>query len=163
MLAEQREWQERAANGTQDVIDPLQGIHLFADGSPVTGTEIQGMVMESFYRCKEVTSDILPAISLSHGDYSWIAKAFCLIWALYLIAGDYPTLRYICSRVKSLTTDCGTELHLLDTPDLLPAFFLWLQGAPHWQLIGSVFLVFESNSGIIYQMYGLLIIRTQLS
>ena len=61
--------------------DDLTSAHLFADGSPVTGSEVQGMVLELCLKTGEVQTSYLPGISLTHGFMRWIDKAFALMWA----------------------------------------------------------------------------------
>ena len=86
MLIERREWGERAAAQRNGDADPLQSLHLFADGSPVVGTEIQGMLIEQVYMTGQVIMDILPGICLAHGCYGWMEKAFALLWVAYPFA-----------------------------------------------------------------------------
>ena len=62
--------------------------HVFSDGSPVTGTEIQGMALEIFVKDRPKPLCItLPGMSLMYGMMRTIDKAIAFLWALWLVAG----------------------------------------------------------------------------
>jgi hypothetical protein len=66
----------------------ISSAHLYSDGSPVTGTEIQGMVMEIIMITSIVYTFVLPAAALQYGFCRTIDKAVALMWALWIITGD---------------------------------------------------------------------------
>ena len=101
----------------------LASIHLFSDASAVTGTEVQGMVLQFVYACGAVAESVLPAVSLAHGFYRFVDKVMAFVWALWLVAGPAAAaMRFILGKVRSITTDNGNELRLLDAPDLASVF-----------------------------------------
>jgi len=109
--------------------DRIASIHLWSDSSPVTGEELQGMVMDVMYKDHTSRRTVLPGASLLYSQFSAIAKAMCLVWALYLVAGPfYDVIRYAIDKVISITTDHGVELRTLELPDVLQAFLEWNMG-----------------------------------
>ena len=46
-------------------------------------------------------------------------------------------MEWVISKVKSVTTDCGTELGLVLAPNILLQFFGWLRGAPLSDMLRS--------------------------
>ena len=102
----------------------VSSIHCFADGSPVTGEEVQGMQVDIVLRNAEVHRIRLPGVALHYGAVSALDKQLAFMWVVFLICGpDLPLMREFYSKVTSFTTDYGTELAMSDTPDLLPAFW----------------------------------------
>jgi hypothetical protein len=68
--------------------DNIISARVFSDGSPATGTEIQGMVLEIFTRDREWPMNIImPGMSLMYGRMRTIDKAIAFLWALWLVAG----------------------------------------------------------------------------
>jgi hypothetical protein len=110
--------------------ETVQSAHIYTDGSPVTGTELQALLLELFFHDGTMVTKILPGVGMK-GGYSLGHKAFSLLWSLYLVIGAWPKgLRDVLSWVKSVTTDMGTELGFVDVPDFVDAFLLWLGGKP---------------------------------
>ena len=108
----------------------LRSCHLYADGSPVTGLEIQAMLVDFGYHDGTFERTILPAVLLGYGLTTALDKVLALLWALWLIVGpSMVTLQVILDSVISFTTDQGTESSMLDVPDILPAFMQWIAGA----------------------------------
>jgi hypothetical protein len=108
----------------EDATDPLVSIQLQSDASPVTGTEVQGMVLDLSFRDGTSRREYLPAMSLHYGFCSKMDKAVCLLWAIYLVAGpEEEVVRWVLGKCRSMTTDGGTELGLSLTPDIVGAFF----------------------------------------
>ena len=83
MGIERRELQELSDNP-----DRLISAHLFSDGSPVVGIELQGMVLQLMLTTGAVMTKILPGAALQYGMCRAIDKAVALLWALFLICGS---------------------------------------------------------------------------
>jgi len=127
MLLERRYFKDMLTNRPDDLICVL----FFSDGSPVSGTELQGMIMDLVMRCGGITTRILPGVAMAHGQFGVMSKAFALLWALYLIVGpwEYGLTLLLQKKTRGLTTDMGTELGLCDVPCLIKGFLLYLLGA----------------------------------
>ena len=106
-------------------------IHLYSDASPVTGSEIQGMVVDVIFTDASMERFVCPGVNLAYGHTDTFSKGVSLLWAIWLIAGpSVDDLRWFCGEVVSLTTDFGVEMHLLEVPDFTEAFIVWIGGAP---------------------------------
>jgi len=122
---------DRRQHHADRIFDRIESIQLFTDSSPVTGEELQGMVVDMVYTDETTRRTILPGSSLCYGFFNAVAKCMALVWAIYLIAGtDYEDMCYFISKVIGMTTDNGTEIHVLEVPDVLDAFWAWLHGTP---------------------------------
>lgn len=125
MLLFRRLWRDqvRAAGVRQ------MNLYLFADASPQwRGLELYASTMEMFDGTR-VTRKLLPMVSLSKEFMDASGKTLALLWQLFLMFGpDFATMRQVCSRVRSITTDCGVERHIVDMPDCL-GDFMWLVDA----------------------------------
>ena len=109
--------------------DMIKSIHIYSDASPVVGFELQGMVLDVVLRDGSMTRFILPGSTLAYGHQDTFAKGVALVWAMWLIAGPTEAdLEYVCSKVRSLTTDFGVEVHLLEMPDITRALIAWIGG-----------------------------------
>ena len=74
---------------------------------------------------------ILPGSTLAYGHTDTMSKGAALVHAFWLVAGPTEAdLAYACSKVRSLTTDFGVEMHLLEMPDIVAAYIEFLGGAP---------------------------------
>jgi len=125
-IFERREWAAVVKNP-----ETLESMHLFADGSPVTGHEVQGMLVDMCWASGAVTRRVLVAAGLTYGRCSAVDKLLALLWAAWLTAGpDEAAFLLFLSFFTSATTDLGTESHMLDLPDLGRAFFKTLCGVP---------------------------------
>ena len=71
------------------LLDRVFTVNLYTDSSPVTGEELQGMVMEVITTAREVRRDVLPGSSLSYGQCNIISKTMALVYALWLAAGPF--------------------------------------------------------------------------
>ena len=92
-------------------------MHLFSDASPVTGQEIQGMVLQIVFGGRSVRDLILPGSILPYNGCSIFDKAIALLWALYLVFGaDFELLSWVFSKIKSITTDMGENWDYLIFP-----------------------------------------------
>ena len=110
----------------------LRAINIFSDASPVTGKELQGMLIDvTFSDGKEPMRLVLPGSTLAYGHTSTMDKGAALLWAIWLIAGpSLEDLTFFCDHVRSLTTDFGVEMHLLELPDIKEALLAWAAGCP---------------------------------
>lgn len=74
----------------------LASTHIHSDGSPVTGTEIQGMVLTLIFLSGAVYRFVLPGMCLHYGHCRVIDKTIAFLWSLWLVAGpDERLLRII--------------------------------------------------------------------
>ena len=110
--------------------DMIVAINLYSDSSPVSGSEIQGMLMDIHRRNDDNERIELPGGNLSYGQFDAVSKSMCLLHALWLVAGpDAQTIRYCLRKVASITTDHGTEMHTLEMRDVVDAYCAYMQGA----------------------------------
>ena len=117
----------------------LISVHLFSDGPPVTGSELQGMILQLVLKDGEVRNMILPGVDLHYGSYGLLDKFVAFMWVFHLSVGsEYEVLEWVLSKVTSITTDMGTELGLTDWSDLMRAFLRYRQGVAIAELIGTV-------------------------
>jgi hypothetical protein len=125
MLVDQREFMHMYTHEPNS----LESCHLFSDGSPVTGTELQGMVLQLCMANGEIRSLVTPGVCLHHGGYGVSDKLFAFLWSLHLLTGPNMVLMsWLLENLKSITTDMGTELALTDQPNVLPQFIMWRAG-----------------------------------
>lgn len=135
MLLRRRWFHELITERPHDVL----AFFLYTDGSPVSGTELQGMLLDYISRAREVVTLVLPGIALAYGAYGVLSKAFALLWALYLFIGPWPFgLQFVLDRIRATTTDMGTELALADVPNLVHAFLKHIFGASIAEIAGTV-------------------------
>ena len=112
--------------------DLIKSIHIFSDASPVVGVEMQGNILEIVFKDGSVLQLVLPGSTLAYGHTGTWDKGVVLVWGLWLVAGpEEGALAYVCSKVRSLTTDFGVEVHLLEMPDIVKAFMASISGRPH--------------------------------
>ena len=111
--------------------ETLKACNVFSDGSPVTGSEIQGQIIEFIFTCGLCLQWILSGVLLHYGQCTLACKTFAFVWALYLVVGPHAgMLQWLLYRVVAVTTDMGTELGLGMAPDIVPIFLRWLKGEP---------------------------------
>ena len=114
-------------------------MHLYSDASPVTGVELQGMILDIMYIDDTLDPFVLPGVCLAHGAFGLFSKAFALLWALFLIIGPWEHgLSFVLGSIRSITTDMGGEIKLLDVPNILPAFLQFIRGVALADLVSSV-------------------------
>ena len=109
----------------------VQAALIFTDASPVTGEELQGMVLEVVkYKKEDTTRIILPGSTLSYAQMNLVSKTMALLFSLWLVAGPwFCDLAWLLSKVRGLTTDFGHEIRTIEIPDVLKAFLAWNAGA----------------------------------
>ena len=110
--------------------DLLRAANILADASPITGLEIMGMVLELIFKNGTISRRFLPGCAFFFQCTTAFDKTMALVWALWLVAGpDIDALRYLFSKVTGIVTDQGVESRINDAPDVLPAFFAWINGS----------------------------------
>ena len=121
---------QRRLFNTYVVNDEVQAITVFSDASPVTGSELQGTIVDICLKSVAITRSTLPGSTLLYGHQDAISKSISFLWSSWLIAGpSAKTMRYFLSKVKCITTDFGVEIHMLELPDVLEAFLARVNGA----------------------------------
>ena len=123
-LIERRIWASEMAN------DEVSTINAYSDSSPVTGSEVQGMLCDIFKKDNTIRRVTLPGATLSYGQCDAISKMIAFLWAAWLCFG--PTLEsmvYFVEHLTCWTTDFGQEVKAVETPDCLRAFIFWINGA----------------------------------
>ena len=78
MLIQRRQWERYAAE------DEVQSVHIFSDASPVTGEELQGMLIDALFYDGRYERLTLPGCSLAYGATH---AAVAVIWGIVLIIG----------------------------------------------------------------------------
>ena len=104
-------------------------LYLYSDGSPQwRGVELLASSID--VRIPMAGGEILrhrrllPAISINMSMFGVKGKTITLLWQLWLMFGpSYANMRAVLARIRSLTLDFGTEHRMVDSPDILPAFF----------------------------------------
>ena len=87
MNVERRLWHAEVAN------DEVESIQCFSDSSPVTGTEIQGMLVDVIKKVAPRRRVILPCGSVFYGAQDSVAKTMVFVWAVWLVFG--PDLKHM--------------------------------------------------------------------
>jgi hypothetical protein len=117
----------------------LESAHLFSDGSPVTGREIQGNILQLVLSTGEIRQIVMPGVVLHYNGCGAVDKTVTLLWGLYLLCGpNHDLLQWVLSHVRSLTTDMGTERLIPNVPHILKAFLSRINGATMQSLQGTV-------------------------
>ena len=119
MLLERFEWHlglfahEEGAN---------RSIHMTADGSPNSGRDIFGILLDLFV-WNRFYHRILPGTSLGHGFMAVVDKMMALLWAVWLCVGpDISNVERFLLDVRSMTSDQGTESNLANVANILKFF-----------------------------------------
>ena len=135
MLTTQRE----IAHIYENEPESLQSCHVYSDASPVTGSEIQGQLLEFIFQSGLVWLLILPGVCMHYGANAVLNKCVAFLWALHLVAGLRENiLRWILNKVTSVTTDMGIEFLINLCADILPTFIQWRLGTSLYRLRNTV-------------------------
>ena len=111
--------------------DAVRTINVYSDASPVVGAELQGMILDVNLKDGSMVRITLPGSTLAYGFCGTLSKSVALLHALWLVGGPRADdIRWLCSKIRSLTTDFGVEMHLLEAPDVIDAFIHFMGGAP---------------------------------
>jgi hypothetical protein len=101
----------------------LASVHMTADGSPNSGRDLFGILMDVFVSSGALHHRVLPGTSLGHGFMSVIDKCMSLLWSMWLIVGPLmSTLEDVLLSVRSFTADFGIESKLGDVANILEHF-----------------------------------------
>ena len=112
-------------------LDSILAINAWSDSSPVSGDEMQGMILDVNFRNGDKVRTCLPGASLAYGNFDAANKSAGLMHAIWMIAGpDYATCRYVCDKIVSITTDMGVEIGTLCMPDFVLAYCKYMSGTP---------------------------------
>jgi hypothetical protein len=118
--------------------ETLQSAHVYTDASPVTGNELQGMLLELCFVCGLIQTIVLPGVMMHYGACAVVDKCVALLWALFLVVGpEFELLNFLVSMITSTTTDMGTELGVGDCPDILHTLLRRITGVPMAMLEGT--------------------------
>ena len=110
--------------------DAIASIHCFSDSSPVTGCEVQGSIAEVVRRDGGVRRVALPAGSLTYSHFDVINKAMAFMWGVWMAFGpSQDHMDYFRNKVRSWTTDFGSEFNSNLLPNVIEAFLFWITGA----------------------------------
>lgn len=98
-------------------------VHLFIDASPQwRGVELYATSLDIFVQGR-LFRRLAPLVSLGKTQLGFEGKLAGLLWQLYLLAGSsFAALQRLCSCVRSITTDLGTERLLSESAACIPAF-----------------------------------------
>ena len=122
MLLERREFQEWYER------DLVRSVQVYSDASPVVGVELQGQLIDVVLVDGTIHRRVFPGSELPYGNTGVVSKCVALLWGFVLTIGAEPDIiRYALSKVSCVTTDNGTEIDLIQTPDLVEAFFSGLE------------------------------------
>ena len=109
--------------------DSIEAISCYSDGSLVVGAELQGMILDFVHRDGSVRKLTLPGSTIHYGKFDAINKTLAFVWSVWLVCGpSLENMEYWFGKVRSFTTDFGTEMHTLSVPWVLPAFMAWIGG-----------------------------------
>jgi hypothetical protein len=123
MHLDRRRWHAELAT------DAVDAIVIYTDASPVTGSELQGMIADVALKSGEVRRVIMPGSTLSYGHYGIVGKTIAFVWSAWLSFGPKPEhLRKFFFHIVAICTDFGCEMHTLEMPDVIDAFFFGSRG-----------------------------------
>ena len=118
--------------------DEVVSAHLFSDGSPVTGVEIQGMLIQVWLVSNTLLEMVMPGVHLAFGQYGLSSKVYAFLWSFFLMCGPrFEVMEFFLGKIRSITTDMGIELGMLNARNVLLAFLRRLNGTP-WDQLSSL-------------------------
>ena len=121
MCMERAEW--ACGRYSRDASAGKRSIHLYADSSPNTGSEIFGMIFDVVAKGKLFRTLQLPGSVLGHGFMSAVDKTMAVLWAVFLSVGPmWSSIEEFLYDVRSFTSDCGVESLISDTKNIAQAF-----------------------------------------
>ena len=120
------------------MLDVLFSVNFFTDSSPVSGHELQGLVMDIWWSPDTGERVTMPGTSLAYGLFDATNKAIGLLHSLWLLTGPhYDDVWYVCTKVVSVTTDMGVEVGTLTMPNVVLAYCQYMAGTP-FDAVGTV-------------------------
>jgi len=109
--------------------DNIDTIALYTDSSPVSSSELQGMVCDIKRKDGDHERVVLPGSTLCYGMTDSVSKTIALLWSIYILVGPWEeNMKYFFSKVISATTDSGVEGLTIFMPDITHAFIRWVGG-----------------------------------
>lgn len=91
-------------------------LYIYCDASPQRGAELFATSVDVFDG-KVFRRWLLPCVSLHPALMDAVGKNLALLWQVFLVAGPHLHLaQAFCNRVRSITTDMGTERLIADSP-----------------------------------------------
>ena len=122
---------QRRENAALLELNHIRAMTVMSDASPVTGVELQALILVMHLENGDRRMCTMPGASLSYGHYDSLSKTGSLLYALWLLFGPTKaSLRKALRLVRCVTTDFGVESKTLETPDIVDAFFSKLMGRP---------------------------------
>ena len=100
-------------------------VYIYADGSPVSGSQVQGMCYDVIF----VWRVAMPSMGMSYGLSGAMNKLAAFIWSRFLLTGPCPDVMHYPSRkVCSVTTEIGTDIKFVALSSIVDAFCPWVRG-----------------------------------
>lgn len=125
MALERRIWAQEVAD------NEVEACVVYSDASPVTGEEIQGMIVDVCKRNGKTRRVILPGATIFFSMQDAIMKVIAFVWAAWLLFGpDLFHFEFFINSCVCWCTDGGVEVHGIEVPDCMHAFLKWLGGTP---------------------------------
>lgn len=78
--------------------DAIDAINIYSDSSPVTGIELQGMLVDYLLNDGTFRRLTLPGSTLAYGLHDWVSKSLALVWSVFLICGPQKESLYYFFR-----------------------------------------------------------------
>ena len=110
-------------------------LYLFVDGSPQwRGRELFAVSFDMIQHKngdKQMVRRLCPVLQLGRDVMSAAGKLLALLWMLFLLVGPNPS-RYmkVLERIRSITSDLGTERKMAHMNDMAPEFWKFLGCRP---------------------------------
>ena len=120
MLLERFEW---SLGMFSSVGGPGLSIHMTADGSPNSGRDFFGVLMDVFLCGTQLHHRMLPGTSLGHGYMSVVDKGMAFLWSIWLIMGPLiSSIEAVLCSIRSFTSDFGIESKVPNMANMLEHF-----------------------------------------
>ena len=109
--------------------DLIISAHVYTDGSPVTDSVMQGMLIDLVCLCGRIWQLVQPGCVMHRGRGRAIDRAIAFLHAAALMFGfGIGLIEWLFSKIVSLTTDMGIEMRIPDVPNTLHHYIRRLQG-----------------------------------
>ena len=80
-------WRRRLTDIAESHPETVMSVHMFSDSSPVTGGELQGMLMEIVLITRVVWKLVMPGVHLSYGQYGVASILHAFVWSFLFAHG----------------------------------------------------------------------------